>query len=302
MRKAIEYFEQVVARDAGHAEAHLGLAEAFVYLSDTAIERPRDVIPKARAAAETAVKIDESLADAHATLGYIHLFYDWDGPAAEREFQRALRLNPSLAAAHMYYAGYHLAVGRRDEAVPEIRRAIELDPLSLRTQVMATYFLLFAGRLDEAVAQARIALELEPRFGAALAVQGLAYAEQRRFAEAVTSIEQALRLDRSWRTILFGAHVHAVAGHKDEARKLMAEAGRIDEKQYVCPYEVACAYISLGQNDEAYRWFKKGIEERADCMAWHGVEPWVEPFRKDPRHPELLAEIGLAMQKKAPSK
>jgi tetratricopeptide (TPR) repeat protein len=300
LRKAIEYFEQVIAKDARHAEAHLGLAEGYVALAATSIARPRDVIPKAKEAAAVAVKIDESLADVHALLGYIHLFYDWDGPAAEREFQRALRLNPSLAMAHMYYAGYHLATGKRDEAVPEIRRALELDPLSLVTQAYGTMFLLFAGRNDEAIEQARVALELEPKFGPAITVRGLAYAEQGRFGEAVKSLEEALGVDRSWRTMLFGAHVHAVAGHPDEARKLIAQVEKIGGAQYVCPYEVACAYISLHENDEAYRWFKKGIHERADCMAWLGVEPWVEPFRKDPRYSELLREIGLAAQRQTP--
>ena len=292
LRKAIPYFEQAIAKDPGYAEAYVGLAEAYIDLSSD-YERPRDVLPKAKSAASTALKLNDSLADAHAHLGFIHLFYDWDASGAERELARAIELNPNSASARISHAGYFLAVGKPKEAVPEIRLAIQLDPLSLRTHALGTIFLIFARQYDEAIEQARRALELEPRFGLAVGFQGLAYAEQGRFAEAVASLEKAAQLDKGAMVALFRAHVHAVAGNKSQAAKLVNEVEKDAEHAYICPYKIATAYVSLRNHDKAYQWLRRGIEERADCMAWLGVEPWMEPFRTDPRYLQLLREVGL---------
>jgi serine/threonine-protein kinase len=293
LKKSIPYFEQAIAKDPSYAEAYAGLADTYVMLASN-YQRPHDVMPMAKSNAEKALRLDNTLADAHAAMGFIHLFYDWDGPAAERELTRAIELNPSSAAARINHAGYYLATGKREEAVPEIRKAVQLDPLSLRTQALGIIFLIFALHYDEAIEQARKAQELEPRFGPALAFQGLAFAEQGRFKEALESLEKAALLDKSAMVSLFRAHVHAVAGNKDHAKKLVNEIEEEAEIGYMCPYEVATAYVSLRDNDKAYEWLRKGIHERADCMAWLGVEPWMEPFRADPRYNELLREIGLA--------
>jgi eukaryotic-like serine/threonine-protein kinase len=293
-RKAIQYFEQVIAKDNRHAGAYVGLADSHIFLSSYSIERPRDAIPKAKAAALAALRLDDGLAEAHAALGTINFFYDWDGPAAERELRRAIELRPSLAAAHMFYAGYLLAVRRTEAAVPEIRRALELDPRSLTTHAYGTIFLIFARRNDEAIELGRKALELEPNFSIGMTFQGLAYAEQRRFQEAVANLRRATQLDKNPRVLLFGSHVHAVAGDRKEAERLLQEAHEVVGERYFCPYEIACAYVSLGKHDEAYEWLKKGVQERADCMPWLGVEPWLDPFRSDPRYSQLLQQVGLA--------
>ena len=293
LRKAVSYFEQAIGRDSAYAEAYAGLAETYNTLASN-YDRPRDVIPLAKAAAQNALKLDDSLADAHAHLGFIHLFYDWDAKAAEREFARAIQLNPNLASARIQHAGYFLAVGKPREAVSEIRLALQLDPLSLRTHALGTIYLIFARQYDEAIQLARNSLELEPRFGAALGFQGLAFAEQGRFQEAIASLEKAAELDKSAMIHLFRAHVHAVAGDKRRAQDLVHQTEREAEHKYICPYEIATAYVSLRDNDKAYEWLRKGINERADCMAWLGVEPWIEPFRSDPRYEQLVREIGLA--------
>ena len=293
LRKAVTHYEQAIGRDSAYAEAYAGLAETYITLSSN-YDRPRATIPLAKAAALTALKLDDALADAHAHMGYIHFFYDWDAKAAEREFARAIQLNPNLASARIQRAGYFLAMGKPREAVSEVRLALQLDPLSLRTHALGTVYLIFAGENDEAIQLARNALELEPRFGAAIAFQGLAYAEQGRFQEAIASLEKAAELDKSVMVHLFRAHVHAVAGNKRRAQELIDETEKDAEHRYICPYEIATAYVSLRNNDKAYEWLRKGIEERADCMAWLGVEPWMEPFRSDPRYEQLVREIGLA--------
>jgi TolB-like protein/tetratricopeptide (TPR) repeat protein len=290
--KAVEYFNLAITRDSTNAMAHAGLAEAYVGLSGFHVP-PREAMPKAKRAAETALSLDESLASAHAVLGFVHLVYDWDGPAAERALLRALELNPTLATARLHRAAHLTTQARHDEAVREIWRAVEFDPISIRTNSIATSLLLFTQRYDDAIELARRGMEFEPNSAFALAFQGVAYVHLGRYAEAVSNVRRAEQFDQSATILSLEAVVLAVAGLKDEARRVVQRVEDIASKQYFCPYEVGAAYVSLGDADTAYRWFRRGVEERADCMAWLGVEPWIEPFRSDPRYASLLREIGL---------
>ena len=292
LRKAIQYFDVAIAKDPANALGHAGLAEAYMGLSGFYVD-PREVMPKAKRAAETAVHLDESLADAHATLGYVHLVYDWDGPAAEKELLRALALNPTLGMACLNYASYLTTQGRHEEAVREVRRAIDLDPLSIRIHAIGTVQLLFSRRYDEAIELARKGLEFEPDSAFILAFQGVAYAEQGRFEEAVENVQKAAQLDNSLTILALQAHVLAVAGLKEQAETLIRRVQDAAKHQYFCPYEIATVYVSLGDMDTAYNLFRKGTAERADCMAWLGVEPWLDRFRSDPRYRSLVREIGL---------
>jgi TolB-like protein/tetratricopeptide (TPR) repeat protein len=292
VRKAIQIFDATVARDPSNALAYAGLGEAYMALSGFYVH-PRDVMPKAKQAAETAIRLDDSLAEAHAALGFVHLVYDWDGPATEKALRRALDLNPTLATARLYYAAYLTTQARHQEAVQEIQRAVESDPLSTRSNAFATSLLLFTQRYDEAIEMARKGLEVEPNNAFALAFQGVAYVQQGRFQEAVTNMQRAEQLDSSPTILALEALVLAVAGQKDAAAKVIRRVEESTKNGYFCPYEIGSAYVSLGDADTAYRWFRKGLEGRADCMAWLGVEPWIDPFRSDPRYASLLREIGL---------
>jgi serine/threonine-protein kinase len=292
LRKAVEYFNLAITQDPANAMAYAGLAEAHVAGSGFHVA-PREAMPKAKRAAETALSLDESLASAHAVLGFIQLVYDWDGPAAERALLRALELNPTLATARLHRAAHLTTQARHDEAVREIWRAVEFDPVSIRTNSIATSLLLFTQRYDDAIELARRGLEFEPNSPFALAFQGVAYVQLGRYAEAVSNVRKAARLDQSATILSLEAVVLAVAGLKDEAKQVVQRVEDIASKQYFCPYEVGAAYVSLGDGNTAYRWFRRGVEERADCMAWLGVEPWIEPFRSDPRYASLLREIGL---------
>jgi len=293
LKKAIEYFDGATAKDPANAFAHAGLAEAYTELSGFYLD-PREAMPKAKRAAEIALRLDEALAEAHAALGYVHLVYDWDGPAAARELRRAVTLNPTLASARLNYAAYLSTQTRHDEAVEEIRRAVDLDPLSIRTHTLGTILLLFTRRYDEAIELARKGLELEPDSAFALAFQGVAYAEQGRRKEAVDNLERAARLDNSLTILALQAHVLAVAGRTEQAKALLSHVQNAAKHQYFCPYEIATVYVSLGDHDTAYHLFRKGTREHADCMAWLGVEPWIDSFRSDPRYGPLLRDIGLA--------
>jgi len=292
LKKAVEYFDAAIAKDPANAFAHAGLAEAYTELSGFYLD-PREAMPKAKRAAETALGLDEALAEAHAALGYVHLVYDWDGPAAAKALLRALDLNPTLATARMNYAAYLSTQARHDEAVREIRRAVDLDPLSIRTHTLGTVNLLFARRYDEAIELARKGLELEPDSAFVMAFQGVAYAEQGRFQQAVDNLERAAQLDNSLTILALQAHVLAVSGQKEHAKTVIRRVQDAARHQYFCPYEIACVYVSLGDRDTAYDLFRKGTDEHADCMAWLGVEPWLDSFRSDPRYARLLRDIGL---------
>jgi serine/threonine-protein kinase len=293
LRKAIEYFDAAIARDPANAMAHAGLAEAYAGLSGFYVH-PKEIMPIAKQAAETALRLDESLADAHATLGFIHLVYDWDGPAAEKELLRALDLNPTLASARLAYAAYLSSQARHDDNVREVRRAVDLDPLSIRTHSFGSMYLIFSRRYDEAIELARKGLELDPNAAFALAFQGMAYAQQGRFKEAVANMRRASQLGNSPTISALHAHVLVVAGQREEGKKLLRQVEEAYKNRYFCPYEIGHVYVTLGDLDSATEWFRKGVEDRADCMAWLGVEPWMDPFRMDPRYASLLREIGLA--------
>jgi TolB-like protein/tetratricopeptide (TPR) repeat protein len=292
LQKAIQYYNVAIVNDPANASAHAGVAEAYTELAGFYLD-PREAMPKAKRAAETALRLDDSLAQAHAALGYVHLVYDWDGPAARKALLRALDLNPTLAIARLNYAAYLSTQARDDEAVREVRHAVDLDPLSIRTHAFGTVLLLFTRRYDEAIELARKGLEFEPNSGFTMAFQGVAYAQQGRFEEAVANVERAAQLDNSLTILALKAQVLAIAGRKEQARQVIRKVQDAAKHRYFCPYEIACVYVSLGDRDTAFDLFRKGTDERADCMAWLGVEPWVDPFRADPRYGSLIREIGL---------
>ena len=292
LRRAIVHFDRAISGDPANARAYAGLAEAYTGLSSFYIH-PQAGMPKAKLAAETAVRLDDGLADAHAALGYIHLIYDWDGPAAEKALLRALDLNPTLAPARLNYAAYLTTQVRHEEAIREIRRAVDLDPRSIQTHSFGTLFLLFARRYEEAIELARKGLEFEPDSGLTLAFQGVAYAELGRFKEGMANLRRAAQLDSSPTVLALQAHVLAAAGENAQARKLIRRVEDAIAGRYFCPYEIGSVYVTLGDRDTAYDWFRKGAQDRADCMPWLGVEPWIDPFRTDPRYASLLRDIGL---------
>jgi len=293
LRRAVQYFEAALTRAPDSAIAHAGLAEAYTELSGFYVD-PREAMPKAKQEAERALLLDDGIAEAHAALGFVHLVYDWNGPAAEKSLLRALDLNPTLATARMNYAAYLTTQARHDEAVREIRRATEIDPLSARTHALGTSLLLFTRRYDDAIALAREGLEFEPDSAFTLAFLGIAYAEKGDFTAATNTLERAAQLDDSLTIRALQAHVLAVAARREEARTVLRKVEEAAKHRYFCPYEIATVYVSLGDADTAYKLFRKGTDRRADCMAWLGVEPWIDPFRSDPRYRELLRRIGLA--------
>jgi TolB-like protein/Tfp pilus assembly protein PilF len=295
-KKALDYFEQAIALDPNYAPAHAGVALVYRNLASFYLP-PREVMPKAKAAAEKALRLDETLSDVHLTLASVLLFYDWDWPEAEKHLKRALELNPSSANAHVLYGSYFTAQGQPQKALAELRLAQALDPLSLLVQGELLFCLLSARQFDQVIEQAHRTLEREPTFAIGYAAAALAYGEKGEFDRAIESMEKATRIESNTSFTAMSAHVQAAKGNRQEAEKLLAELKALRSRRYVCAYEVAHAYVKLGDKQQAFEWLEKGKQDRSDCMVWLLSEPWMDPLRGERPYRDLIAHIGLGTGK-----
>jgi TolB-like protein/Flp pilus assembly protein TadD len=292
LRTAIEYFQRTTEQDPNYASGFAGLASAYANLS-TNYRAPREVMPQAKAAALRALELDQNLAEAHAWLGFVSINFDWDAVTAAKELKRATELNPSYADAHNIYAWCLSGMGRHEQAIAEAKRAMELDPFSRLTYGDPSWVLLMARRYDRALLESRTVVERQPDFGYARAVLGLSYAENGRYAEAVTEAQSATRLDDSPFLLAVLAQVHALSGNKSQAMRVLEDLEHLTKKRYVCSYEVATAFVLLKEKDRAFRWFDKAVEDRSDCMVVLAVDPRLDSLRSDPRFQDLLRRVGL---------
>ncbi len=292
VRKGIEYYELAIRKDANYAPAHAGLSLAYSSLSSI-YSAPHEVMPKARASARKALELDESLSEAHTSLATVSFFYDWDWSTAEKEIKRAIELNPSSETAHLLYGEYFGALQSNDQAIAELRRAHELDPLSLLIYGNLLATLVNARQYDQTIEECKRLIEKEPGFAWAYAWIGVAYMQKGRFPEAIAAIEKASKLDPNATIDHFLALAQAAAGNKAEARKLLAKIEEAAKHQYVCAYEVASVHVSLGQNDKAMEWMKRGVKEQCDCLLWLKAESWIDPLRVDPRYLDLVKRVGF---------
>jgi len=295
--KALEYFEQAISLAPDWPLGYLGLADTYVVIPQYGSMPPKETMPKARAAATRALELDESLGEAHATLGLIAEDFDWDWPAAEREFQRALALSPNYATAHHWYALYLMHTGRYDEAVKEMLKAQELDPLSLIIGSVVGMAHWCAGDLEEAERAVRKTLEFGPDYPMAHANLAIALFLQGRPAEAIVEIGEAARLSNNAPNhASFLAYMSAKGGQPEEARRILNEFTARSKETYVAPTLFARAYAGLSDNDRAFEWLEKAYEERDAWLLNVLIEPHlVADLRGDPRFADLLRRVGLPL-------
>jgi serine/threonine-protein kinase len=299
LKQAIGYFEQAISMDPNYGPAHAGLA--YVYRSGALLQMsPREIMPKSKLEAEKALQLDETLDDAHVCLAYALIYYDWDWPEAEKHLRRALELNPSSADAHLVYTGYLNSLGRTQEALAEIRVAQALDPLSLPVQNVLLFCLVTARQYDQAIAQFHKIIEREPNFAGGYLIAALAYAEKGQREQALAAARKADQIGSNATTKAVVAHVLAASGDRERAENLLDELRARSKLHYVCAYELAHAYLKLGDRKRVYEWLEKGKRERADCMVNLLVEPWMDPLRQDGQYQELINHIGLATGKSGP--
>jgi TolB-like protein/DNA-binding winged helix-turn-helix (wHTH) protein/Flp pilus assembly protein TadD len=295
MRKAIGYFESAINAERNYAQAYAGLADCYNQLGTAMI----GVMPplEARRTAETdarkALEVDNEVADAHATLGYVN-FFNWNWATAEEEFKRSIELNPNYASAHSQYAYYLVARARMDEAVAEINRAQELDPLSLSISSSRGHILYHARRYEEAIEQLRRVIAIDPNHYQANWLLGLTYLANQQIDQAIATSEKAVAVsDRAPAAVGVLGMAYGVAGRKREANQILNELLQLQKQRYVTPLALSYVYIGLGNKDQAFAWLEKGYEERSNYIAFSKVLPAVDSLRSDSRFADLLRRIGL---------
>ena len=293
LTKAIEYFEKAVAEDPKFALAYAGLADAYVLLSGFAAASPKESLPKARAAAEQALALDDSLAEAHSSLAQTLIAYDFNFAEGTREFQRAIELNPNYPTAHHWYAESALTPQEKfDEAVTEIRRALELDPLSVIINADLGTILFNARRYDEAILQLNKTLEMDPRFYYARWALGEALEMKGRTKEAIAEYQQAIALNDDPLSSALLAHLYARTDRKDKAREIVARLHDISKHSYVTPYLFTLAHVGLGEKDQALFFLEKTYEDRDGySLVFIKVDPFLDPLRGDPQFEALVTKI-----------
>ena len=291
--KGIEYFQRAIAKDSAYAMAYAGLADCYNFLAIYNYVPQKEVYPRAKEAAQRALEIDETLAEAHATLARIKRDFDWDWSGSEREYQRAIQLNPTDANAHQSYGITLSEVGRFEEAITESKRAVELDPLSLPSSRALGQTFYYARQYDQAIDQEQKALELDPNFFSAHLELGYAYLSKSMYSEGTAEFEVVLAMSRGNAGLPDLGYAYAVAGSRTEAGKVLDRLNTRSKQKYVSPVDWAIIYTGLGEKNKAFQWLEKGYEDRS-LTAWSiKVEPVFDPLRSDPRFQDLLRRMNL---------
>ncbi len=294
LTKAIQYFTLATKKEPQYALAYAGLADCYGIIGAAIVGTvpAREVAPKAEAAAMKAIEIDPTLAEAQTSLATVRLNYNWDWPAAEAGFKRAIELNPSDATAHQRYSLYLIAMGRTQESLAEIKRALWLDPLSISMNFSLGWRLYMARRYDEAIQQLRNTIDMDPTFVLAHLVLGQAYEQKREYSAAIAELQEAVAISHDSAPLIAAlAHVYAVSSRQTEARKLLAQLQNQSNRQYVSPFYLAVVYAGLGENDQAVMWLEKAYEDRSNSLIFLRVDPEFDGLRANPEFKRLLRKL-----------
>lgn len=298
-KKGIEQFQQAIREDPGYAAAYAGLAYCYIDLGTLSYMRSDETLPQAKAAAQKALKLDDSLAEAHAVFGFSLWMWDHDKIGAEKELKRAIEIDPQSSIAHYYYGYFLWTLGRYDEMLRESTRARDLDPLSAYISANLAYQYLVTGRFEDATRETRKAITLDPSLLWAQAQMGWIYTVQKKYPEAIAecrklpaealtakSENQFLALTTAW--------MYAAAGQKAEAEKILDSFVQLSEKEFVDPYWIASVYDALGEGLQALDWLEKGYAQRSAPLVCLNEEIlWRGPIRSTPPFQDLLRRIGL---------
>src|SRR6266705_485414 len=301
LRRAIDYFKQAIGKDPNFALAYAGLADSYVLLSAYSAGSPQESLPSAKAAAKKAVELDDTLAEAHTSLGQILLFYDLDFANSTKEFERAITLNPNYATAHHWYgSGPPLSLGEFDRAIAELERARQLDPLSVIINADLGVGLYTARRYDEAIAQLRKTIEMDPRFYYAHWHLGIALELKGELRHALSEYKKAAELDDDPVVLGLIAHAYGKLGERDKAVKLLAQLQELATHRYVPLGAFASVYMALGEKGKAIDYLERAYRDHA--LSGIKVDPMLDPLRGDPRFEALVAKIFPAQKSSIPSR
>jgi DNA-binding SARP family transcriptional activator/Flp pilus assembly protein TadD len=295
LEKGLECFRQAIKIDPDYALAHAGISDCYAFLGDVGLTAvpSREAFAKAREAARLALDIDDTLAEAHNSLGHV-LMHDFDWPGAEKSFKRALELNQNNATAHQWYAYYLLFRGHSEEAVAEAARGLELDPLSLAASGDMGQILYYTRQYDACIEQFQKTLELDPYFYRQHLWLGWAYEQKRMYEAAAAEFQRAGALAEENTEVLISLGcVYALSGRKSEALTLLAKLKALSASTYVSPYNMAVLYLRLGEKSSAFEWLDRAYREQAEWMIYLGVDPRFDELRADPRFGRILQRIGF---------
>ncbi len=292
LQKGLQYFREAIRLDPNFAEAYEGVADSYAALGLYAVLSPEDAFPAARDAAQKALQMDDKLADAHATLGMIHFYYEWDGLAAENEFRRALDINPNYAMAHSWYAETLAAMGRFPEALEEVKHALSDDPLSQIVNSNAGWTLCVAGESEAAIETLKNAIEMDPNFPRSHFRLGLAYESKGLHARAIAELQKAVQLSGGnpyYQASLGNAY--GTSGHAAESYQLLRELKARAGREPVPAFAFAEVYIGLNNKDAAFEWLQKTAADHSTSMAFAKVDPLLATVRSDPRFTPLAKRL-----------
>jgi len=294
LKRSIDYFNQATAADPNYALAYVGLADCYLLLEDYGGAPANETYPKAKAFAQRALQLDDSLAEAHTSLAYVYSNL-WQWEQAEEEFKRAITLDPNYPTAHHWYSLYLLDLGRIDEAMAEIKRAHELDPLSLIIGTTLNYAYFAEGDVNSSITQCKRVIDLDPSFPRAHEYLGLGYLAQGRYPEAIVEIHKAVELSgRDRRPLRDLGYGYAVSGKRAEALTVLKEIEGNYEKHKAIGQDFAAVYAGLGEKDQAFAWLEKDFQARSGLLAWSRWTPPFDSLRSDPRFADLLRRMGLS--------
>jgi len=296
IKQAIAEFQQAIERDGHFALGYVGLADCYTGLTFYNFAAPHEAMPKAKESAIKALSLDNTVAEAHASLGHVLMNYDWDWATAEKEFKRSIELKPEYATAHQWYAIHYLtATNRLDESIQEMKRALELEPASLvmNTFMGATFY--YAGRYDEAIDQCRRTVEMDPNFAVAHWHLGLAYEQKQLFDGAIEEFRKAIFLSQGSPLMKAAlGHAYAKAQKTNEANKILDELNELSKHEYVSPLEIAEIQVALGNNEKAFESLEKAYADRSFHLVNLNVSPHFKELRTNRRFQDLVQRIGLA--------
>jgi len=299
LKRAIDYFNQAIEKDPNYALAYAGLADSYGLFPDYLSESAAKVLPKARVAAEKAISIDSSLAEAHVALGHVSLSADFNLKEAKQEFERAIELDPNYAAAH-YFLGFSVLApwGQFDQAIAEVKRAVELDPFSVIMNANVGLCYLQARRYPEAIAQLRMAVELDPNFSYTRVILAGALELSRDIAGAIRELEKAYEIEKAYSVgrppfaLMFLARAYAFQGNREKALQLLGQAQEIEKRKGgVYAYGYALIYLALGDKNQAIDWLERSYQARETAIGSIKVSPFLDPLRGDPRFEKLANQI-----------
>jgi serine/threonine-protein kinase len=288
--KAIELFNQAIEIDPQYALAYAGLADCYNLLDIWAGLPTNETFPRAKAAAQRALAIDDELAEAHTSLAYAIHTYEWDWPAAEREYKRAIALNPNYATARQWYAEFLTAVGRFDEAELQEKKALELDPMSPIINAVVSFNATMARRYDAAIDQGRRTTQLFPDFMPGHAYLGLALLESGKARDAITAFDESQKLQDIVVVQTWLIRAHLAAGNAAQAAQMTKELEKRGKREYLPPYYMAALHAHTGDRNRAFEELGRALAERTGAMVWKKVDPALDPLRKDARFAAIAAK------------